>query len=48
MTLPNTPSQAPQADDSPLGRDIFAAVKYGIYSCERGWVRAAWSSSSRL
>ncbi|HZF36892.1 MAG TPA: hypothetical protein VE914_24080 [Candidatus Angelobacter sp.] len=31
MTLPNTPSQAPQADDSPLGRDIFAAVKYGIY-----------------
>jgi hypothetical protein len=31
MTLPNTPLQAPQADDTPLGRDIFAASKYGIY-----------------
>lgn len=31
MTVPNTPLKAPPTDDSSLGRDIFAASKYGIY-----------------
>ncbi|MCI0429309.1 MAG: hypothetical protein L0210_02020 [Rhodospirillales bacterium] len=31
MTIPNTPLPAPPTDDSSLGRDIFAASKYGIY-----------------
>jgi len=31
MAVPNTPLEAPRASDTSLGRDIFAALKYGLY-----------------
>ena len=31
MTPPNTPLQAPRADDPSLGRDYLAALKPGLY-----------------